>query len=146
MRKRKNSGCLKTEEIVNAERLWLRHVQKYVTTILNIDLVKDGVGILRVCSRIPDYRPIFVPKGCILDRTLVRHVHEQIGHGGVSSTMGKVREQFWIPQLRVLVKRVVQDCNKCHRFRVRPLHPPTTAPLPVFRTQMTYPFAVSAWC
>ena len=98
MRKRKNSrGALKTEEIMNAERLWLRHVQKYVTTIPNIDLMKDGVGILRVCSRIPDYRPIFVPKGCILDRTLVRPVHEQIGHGGVSSTMAKVIEQLWIP-------------------------------------------------
>ena len=78
------SGCLKTEEIVNAERLWLRHVQKHVATISNIDLMENGVGILRVGSRIPDYRPIFVPKGCILDRTLVRHLHEQIVNHGQS--------------------------------------------------------------
>ena len=103
------SGCLKTEEIVNAESLWLRHVQKHVTTIPNLDLTKDGVGILRVGSRIPDYRPFFVPKGCILDRALVRHFREQIGHGEVSSTMAKVRELFWIPQLRVLVKTIAAN-------------------------------------
>ena len=90
--KEKLSGCLKTEEIVNAEHLWLRLVQKYVTTIPNIDLMKDGIGILRVCGRIPNYCPIFVPKGCILDRTLVTWEYRQ---------QWPKLEQLWIPQLRV---------------------------------------------
>ena len=61
--KEKLSGCLKTEEIVNAEHLWLRLVQKYVTTIPNIDLMKDGIGILRVCGRIPKLLSDLCSKG-----------------------------------------------------------------------------------
>ena len=139
----KRSGCLSTEEIIEAEKLWLRRVQRNVTTISNVDLADDNNGLLRVSSRVSGCRPIFVPKNCGLDRILVRQFHEQIGHGGVSSTMAKVREQFWIPQLRVLVKSVIHECNKCKIHRARPLHPPTTAALPEFRTEMTHPFAVT---
>ena len=60
--KRKNakklSGCLKTEEIANAERLWLRYVQKGVKTIPQVDLMKDE-GVLRVCSRM-SVRMLFI--------------------------------------------------------------------------------------
>ncbi len=139
----KRSGCLSTEEIIEAEKLWLRHVQKDVTTVSNVDLMKDNDGLLRVSSRVTGYRPIFVPRNCVFDRILVRKFHEQIGHGGVSLTMARVREQFWIPQLKVLVKSVIHECNKCKIHRARPLHPPTTALLPEFRTEMTHPFAVT---
>ncbi|CAB4027081.1 Hypothetical predicted protein [Paramuricea clavata] len=106
------NGLLKTEEILNAERLWLRHVQRNVSAVPNVDLQKDKDDVLRVNSRIPGYRPAFIPRRCCLDRILVSDIHEQIGHGGVSSTMAKVREQFWIPQLRVLVKSVIHECKE----------------------------------
>lgn len=121
----------------------MRHVQRNVSAVPNIDLHKDRDDVLRVNSRIPGYRPNFIPRRCCLDRILVSDVHEQIGQGGASSTMAKVREQFWIPQLRVLVKSVIHECSNCKLFRVMPLHPPTTAQLPEFRTQMTHPFAVT---
>ena len=114
------SGCLKTEEIVNAERLWLRHVQKHVATISNIDLMENGVGILRVGSRIPDYRPIFVPKGCILDRTLVRHLHEQIVNHGQSkrtvldTTIKSVSEKRY-PRLQTNVTDPEYDLYTHHQ-------------------------------
>ena len=57
--------------------------------------------------------------------------------------MGSVREKFWIPNLRVAVKKVIRGCNLCKRYRVKPLLPPKRAMLPSFRTNDIEPFAVT---
>ena len=74
---------------------------------------------------------------------IISHHHKKTLHGGVSSTMSSVREKFWIPRLRVLVKKGVYRCNLCKRYRVKPLSPPKTAKLPSYRTEKVEPFAVT---
>ena len=37
--------------------------------------------------------------------------------GGVVSTMAKVREQYWVPRLRRLTKRVVKNCTGVDDFK-----------------------------
>ena len=56
--------------------------------------------------------------------------------------MAHIRKKFWIPQLRVLAKSVVHNCEKCKRYRVKPLAPPKTGKLPLFRTEFSPPFTV----
>ena len=62
---------------------------------------------------------------------------------GVAATMSNVREKFWIPKLRSVVKSVVHKCNLCKRYRVKAMDPSTTAPLPNFRTEFTEPFSTT---
>ena len=57
--------------------------------------------------------------------------------------MAKLRERFWIPKLRALVKSVIHKCNLCKQYRVKRLKPPATSSLPDFRVEYTTPFAAT---
>ncbi|KAL6418836.1 hypothetical protein ACFW04_011730 [Cataglyphis niger] len=39
-------------------------------------------------------------------------------HGGVQLTLGSVRQRYWIPRGRQLVKAIIQRCVTCARWRV----------------------------
>ena len=99
-------GPLTTEEIQNAEMLWVRKMQIELKEDVSLPLQLNNTGIWRVNSRIQGYKLIYIPRGTGFDILMVRHFHQLIGHGGVSLTMGKVRERFWIPKLRTIVKSV----------------------------------------
>ena len=88
-----------------------------------------------------DY-PLFLRRSSFLAGPIVQRAHKLTLHGGVSSTMAKVRESYWIPQLRSLVKIVRRDCYGCRRYRVRPYPGSSQAPLPTSRTTPEEPYAV----
>ena len=54
--------------------------------------------------------------------------------------MCKIRERFWILQLRSLVKKHIWKCGISKRYSVRPLPTPTQAMLPLHRTEFIEPF------
>ena len=58
----------------------------------------------------------------------------------VNSVMTNVRDQYWIPRLRRLTKRVVNACSHCRRFHAVACAAPTVAPLPDDRKEGTTPF------
>ena len=142
-KKEKLHGPLTTDEIERGEHIWLKISQEALKDDEGYDLHTDETGLLRINGRILGYNPIFIPRNGTLGRQIVRDIHEGIGHGGVSSTIAKTRDRFWIPRLRKLAKSVVHGCNTCKKARPKGLNPPTTAPLPTFRTDMTEPFAVT---
>jgi hypothetical protein len=54
--------------------------------------------------------------------------------------MAKIRDKYWIPRLRRLVKKVIHKCNGCKRFQVKPLPNPPVGNLPKDRTMGEVPF------
>ncbi|XP_028415013.1 uncharacterized protein LOC114538092 [Dendronephthya gigantea] len=56
--------------------------------------------------------------------------------------MTKIREKYWIPQLRRLTKRLIRKCHRCKRFQVKAYAVPLTANLPLERTTGSTPFQV----
>ena len=64
-------------------------------------------------------------------------------HLGVASTMAFIRENWWIPQLRAKVKKVIPNCNFCKVFSAKPFTATATAQLPEFRTTPGRPFEVT---
>ena len=73
-------------------------------------------------------------------KKLVMHADLQTLQGGVSLTMAKIREKYWIPRLRRLTKRVISECHGCKRFHVTTLANPPTGNLPKERTEGSVPF------
>ena len=139
--KEKLNGPLKTEELCAAETYWVKYAQE--SHDLNngeTELGKDGMGIWRCYGRIEGYYPIFIPKMSPLATQIVEHFHELTLHGGVQSTMGQVREKFWVPQLRRLVKSVRYRSNKCKKLRAKVKHLKGFSILPKFRTELSEPF------
>ena len=92
--------------------------------------------------RIENYNPIFIQKETSLARLIIDHYHKLCIHEGVSSTMCKIRERFWISQLRSLVKKHIWKCRICRRYRVWPLPTPAQAMVPLHRTEFIKPFLV----
>ena len=56
--------------------------------------------------------------------------------------MAKVRERYWVPRLRRLVKKLRGSCHGCKRFRARAYLTPPPGNLPKTRTEGSRPFQV----
>eukprot|EP00794_Sanderia_malayensis_P008666 gene8666-9599_t len=133
--KEKRSGLLTTEEIEAADKMWIKRVQRSEPLKCEIDLKQDSAGIWRCDGRVADYNPIFLPRSHRYVTLLIQQYHRRLLHGGVSATMCHIRERFWIPKVRALVKKLVHECSHCKKFRVKPLPAPAKSVLPEFRFQ-----------
>ena len=134
---------LSGEEILNARDYWVRRVQRDVSEDLEAagwSLMKDeNTGILKCNGRTKDYQPVYIESGLFADK-LDRDAQEHNMHLGTAGTMAEVRNDWWIPHLRAKVKKVVNDCNTCKVFRVKPYGNTVTADMPKFRTEAGKPF------
>ena len=142
-KEKRRHGPLSTDEIMIARNYWVRRGQRKVPNGLEKPgwkLVKDErTNILKCVGRIQNYRPTYLEKGLFVQK-LIKHVHERMMHLGTASTMAAIREQWWIPKLRSLVKRAIRDCNICKVFAAKPFQGAATGPLPTFRTEVSRPF------
>ena len=86
--------------------------------------------------------PIYLPDDHPFTAKLVFNAHLLTLHGGVGLTMAKVREKYWVPRLRRLVKKLRGSCHGCKRFRARAYQAPPPGNLPKSRTQASRPFQV----
>ena len=119
-------------------KFWI--IQAQAVQVLKSDVGLRAVedGILRCVGRVPNYHPVFLPRNSKLATLIVQQVHEQMLHGGVSTTMCRMRENYWIPKLRSLTKKVIHSCNVCRRYSKKPIstsHSPDST--------LSNPFAVT---
>ncbi|GIY35057.1 reverse transcriptase [Caerostris extrusa] len=143
---------LSYEEIQNAEEALIRIIQsewptdiqeKYAQTIQFYEENK----ILKVKSRLilgsEDFvRPTVLPDHPIV-RRLIDYVHQKLQHAGVQTTLSHLRERFWIPRGRRIVREVLQKCVTCKRYTLRPMVPDGPAPLPANRINRVAAFEVT---
>ena len=139
----RTKGPLTTEEIVDARDKWVRRVQSNdVPESLQSPgwkLIEDTTnGVLKCEGRIAGYQPTYLREGTFVNK-LIAHVHNEM-HLGVASTMSSIRENWWIPQLRSKVKKVIGNCNVCKVFSAKPFKAPATSQQPEFRTTPGRPF------
>ena len=87
---------------------------------------------------------MYLPADAMFTRKLVQRIHVKALHGGVSLTMASIREQYWIPTLRLLVKSVRSACWGCKRFIASPLTVLPPGPLRTDRTNGGAAFEVVA--
>ena len=85
---------------------------------------------------------MYLPRESIFTKKVIERAHLATLHGGVAMTMAKVRERFWVPKLRRLVKQVRKACYGCVRIRARAFEKPPPGKLPATRTQGSTPFQV----
>ena len=142
-------GPLTTAEIRVRELWWIRKTQieaaespEFDKTKVHLNIQPNLDGILECRGRIDGEYPVFLPSASIFTRKVVERAHLSTLHGGVSMTMAKVRERYWVPKLRRLVKHVRSKCYGCLKFRAGAYEKPPPGKLPSTRTQGTTPFQV----
>ena len=86
--------------------------------------------------------PVLIPNKSLLAEKIVEEAHLQTIHGGVTLTMARTRDQYWIPTLRQLVKRIVKRCYSCKRFNISHYPKPSQGLIPTDRTKQDLPFSV----
>ena len=137
-------------ELENVKWGWIRRAQLRATTMPSYPQIKSSLnlqpnkdGLLECRGRIQGKYPIYLPEDATLTRKLVRRVHCETLHGGVGLTMAAIRETFWVPRLRRLVKKVTKNCWGCKRFQATAIAAPPPGPLPTNRTEGTTAFEVA---
>lgn len=142
-------GPLTTEETNKAKIFWVKRVQTRATADkhyqedrLQLNLQPNQDGILECRGRIQGHFPVYLPDSQRFTEKLVTQVHLGTLHGGVVSTMAKVRELYWVPRLRRLARRIVKICHGCRRFQAQAFSSPPQGDLPRDRTEGQTPFQV----
>ncbi|GFY57571.1 integrase catalytic domain-containing protein [Trichonephila inaurata madagascariensis] len=106
-------------------------------------------GIVRISGRLHqstlsyhEKHPILIPAKIRFTELLVKDAHEKVLHSGVADTLIQVREKYWVPKGRQIIKSIIRKCFVCKKFNSRP-GTQIMAPLPRDRKEQSPPFAVT---
>ena len=157
----RNRKHLTISELHNARMLWIKSVQRdyYAKEIsllkinrrnqliYQLDLFVDSDSVLRSKGRIANADipitarfPIVLPPKHEFSKFLVLETHKLVLHAGIQSTMIEVRQNFWIPKLRQLVRSLLHKCVPCRKQCGASYMYPKTPPLPDIRVKDIVPF------
>ncbi|XP_062557097.1 uncharacterized protein LOC134221948 [Armigeres subalbatus] len=107
----------------------------------------DSSGIIRVGGRLKLSTESYTTKHQILlpgfhrfTRLLLLSYHRKLIHGGISLTLGVVRNEYWPTNGRRAVRSVIRTCYRCTRASPRTLQQPA-GQLPLARVSPSRPFA-----
>lgn len=145
------SGYLTSSELKEAEKLWLKYVQRnaFSEVFLDISAEKsnnlqrqlglyiDEDSLLRCCGRLKHaelsfgaIRPLLLPKNNHFTEVIINKIHKELLHSGVSQTLSKIRYCYWIIRGRATVKSVLSKCGVCRRVEGGAYKMPRMPPLP----------------
>jgi len=86
----------------------------------------DDKGILRVGGRLQQstlpyhvIHHIILPPRHHFTKLIVSSEHIRLHHAGPQLLMASLREKYWIPRIRDVVKTVTHHCLTCYKFKVR---------------------------
>ena len=141
------TGPLCTDKIEHQKAWWVKRAQvdapasKYFEEDkLQLNLQPNDQQVLECRGRIIGEYPIYLPDDALFTAKLVHQAHVATLHGGVTLTMGRLRETYWIPRLRRLVKKVRGSWWGCKRFQLKAYQSPPPGNLPTTRTQGETPY------
>lgn len=118
-----------------------RRVIPKSSSLISCSPYLDEFGVLRVRGRIDlasniptdTKRPIIMPRKNLITRMLVGCYHRIYHHRNHETVVNEMRQKFYVPKLRVLLKSfVTNDCQLCKNRRAKP-EPPEEGNLPAGR-------------
>ena len=160
------SGPLTAEDIVEAEKLMIRLVQRsdFPQEVAHLQDGKpvekssilyqfqpflDSDGIMRVKGRLEKAdlpydakHPIILSPQSAFTRLVIEREHGRLLHAGTSTVLANLRQRYFILRGRQVIKSALLRCAICRMLLALP-GDQVTAPLPADRVTPAPPFAVS---
>ena len=153
--RRQQSADLDSEEIQQAEVLWLREVQKKVRanpefkqTKRALGLYEDEQGISRTRGRIghaplpyTTRYPAILPRDHRVTELIVKRSHKNVMHNAVTETLVELRSRYWIVNGRQVIRKFLSTCATGKRIEGTNYPGPLSPPLPQFRVSDDYAYS-----
>ncbi|UYV65395.1 hypothetical protein LAZ67_3004228 [Cordylochernes scorpioides] len=142
------------EELDSAEKSLVKKIQSESIgeedpKMKQLHAFQDKEGIWRVKTRIVNRNddelfrlPILIPTNHPVTKLIVKSVHEKMYHCGAQTLRSVLREKFWNPKARQLVRHVNHKCPRCRRFEAKRVDVPE-ASLPQHRVRDVVVFEVT---
>ena len=128
--------------LIKREQNLYSNTKNFKISRRQLNLKLDQEGIYECYGRIQGYYLVFIPNKSVLAEKLVERAHLQAIHGGVTLTMARIRDQYFILTLRQLMKRIIKRCYGCKRFNISHYPKPSQGLIPTDRTKQDLPFSV----
>lgn len=74
-------------------------------------------------------RPIILPRRQHVTNIVCDYYHRQFHHGNYETVLNEIRQQYFIPRLRQVLKSIRSRCSHCKVLNTKP-NPPEMASLP----------------
>ena len=159
-----SSGDISCSETALAEKVLIKMYQKsHYGDVLNyltgaskfkpnlvdqLDLILDENSIIRTkgrlsnCKYLNQSQLILLPSESQITRLIVVQAHETCLHAGVNSVLSYVREKWWIPRGRQIIRKIIRKCVPCLKVVGKSFKPPHYPPLPADRVNDVQPFQI----
>ena len=142
------------EEINAARKLWVKDSQHGLLMNRNFSnlkhqlaLFEDVDGLWRCGGRLENAELTFNQKNpYIIERKnkftelVIRSSHENVMHNGVNETLSNIRQQYWIPKPRTVIKNILHQCVTCRRIEGKAYPYPREPQLPKERVAASHSF------
>ena len=95
----------------------------------HLDPFIDDNGILRIGGRLiksefqHSAKQIILPRRHYVVRLLIKQLHEKYKHCGREYLLAKLRERFWVPKARSMIKTITRQCLLCQKRSAKPTIP-----------------------
>ncbi len=93
------------------------------STIYKLDPILDN-GLLRVGGRLnkssmPEEtkHPVILSKDQHVSSLILKHIHEQLSHGGRNQVLSGLRSKYWITSANAATRKVLSNCVYCKRCK-----------------------------
>lgn len=85
-------------------------------------IMRVGGRLSRLSMPVEVKHPIILSKDLHISELLLRHVHQEVGHGGRNHMLSKLREKYWMTGASVAIRKVLSKCIICRRLNALPVH------------------------
>ena len=149
-------GELVVEELVAAEKLWVKYEQSLISTDKlkfekfknSLDLFYDDEKCVRSKTSMDKHlkfvfdnkNPLLLRSNSYFTKLIILRSHEKVFHSGLEATLSNVRMRYWITKGRQTVKTVLKNCFICNLVKGKFIVPPNTPSLPNFRVNCSFAF------
>eukprot|EP00795_Rhopilema_esculentum_P000720 gene720-10434_t len=122
-----------TDEVKEAEERWVKVVKSEIEESANYKQLVQQLQFSGLSFEVQN--PALLPRGHHYTNLVVKEAHELVLHGLVSMTLAEVRQRYWIPKGRQVVKKVLKECKQCAKRSSKLLKGTVTSPLPELRVK-----------
>ena len=110
--------------------------------VQQLGLFLDDGGILRVNTRLGNAdisssakEPMLLPKHSYFTTLIIWRVHHRLHHAGVDQTLAELRQMYWVPQGRQVIRNILRTCVRCRMILAAPYPVLAQPQLPGFRVE-----------